>query len=82
MLCEQKTWKATESQSPSSLSWQSTAVVADTGAARGAPPAQESLNPSSGSAEGGAEEPCPPWAVTPLRKEPGGNNADIAVPPD
>lgn len=38
MICEQKTSKATESQSPSSLSWQSTVVVIETGAVRGAPP--------------------------------------------
>lgn len=32
-ICEQKTSKATESQSPSSLSWQSTVVVIETGTA-------------------------------------------------
>lgn len=37
-ICEQKTSKATESQSPSSLSWQSTVVVIETGAVRVAPP--------------------------------------------
>lgn len=38
MICEQKTSKAPESQSRSSLSWQSTVVVTETGAVRGAPP--------------------------------------------
>lgn len=45
MICEQKTSKATESQSPSSLSWQSTVVVIGTGAVRGAPPRHRRASP-------------------------------------
>ena len=44
MICEQETSKATKSQSPSSLSWQSTVVVIETGAVRGAPPATSNSN--------------------------------------
>lgn len=60
MICEQKTSKAIESQSLSSLSWQSTAVVVDTGAAQGAPPAQESLNPEQQLCTGRCRGAVPP----------------------
>lgn len=70
MTCEQKTSKATESQSPSSLSWQSTVAVTKPGAARGAPPGTAQPDPPSRSSpKGDAEEPVPQRAAAPLHKD-------------
>lgn len=82
VICEQETSKAPESQSPSSLSWQSTVVVIDMGAVGVLPQHEGSLNSEPSSSRADAEELCPQSAVTPLHKGLNGNSTDTAVPAD